>query len=207
MKTLDFKGTGKLLRFYLKKGWVKRSIWILTPALLAMSAYMSYSNMFTSSQELSGFVDESILNPVVAAIHGFILTKDIPGIVSWNIKTISLIVATIFNILTMTKMTRGEEESGRTDILYSTVIGRQAQLAAALIICLGLNFIMGLLLTLTMVGFGMNFSGSLGMGLLIAIGSSFCSISSIDQSIDIFTKSGKFNCNDINGRILCNIIF
>lgn len=176
MKTLDFKGTGKLLRFYLKRGWVKRIIWLLTPALLAMSAYMSYSNMFTSSQELSGFVDESILNPVVAAIHGFILTKDIPGIVSWNIKTISLIVAAIINILTMTKMTRGEEESGRTDILYSTVIGRQAQLAAALIICLGLSLIMGLLLTLTMIAFGMDFSGSLGMGLLIAIGSSFFAV-------------------------------
>ena len=173
MKTLDFEGISSLLRFYLKKGWVKRSIWLLTPALLAMSAYMSYSNMFTSSQELSAFVDESILNPVVAAIHGFILTKDIPGIVSWNIKTVSLIVAAIFNILTITKMTRGEEESGRTDVLCSTVIGRQAQLGASLIICLGLNLIMGLLLTLTMVVFGMDFTSSLGMGLLIAIGSSF----------------------------------
>lgn len=145
----------------------------MTPALLAMSGYISYSNMFASAQELSAFVDESILNPVVAAIHGFILTKDISGIVSWNIKTVSLIVTTIFNILTMTKMTRGEEESGRTDVLYSAVIGRQAQLAAAAIICSGLNLLMGLLLTLTMTAFGMDLGGSLGMGLLIAIGSIF----------------------------------
>lgn len=172
MKTIDFQGTGALLRFYLKKGWITRSIWLLAPALLAMSAYSSYSNMFASAQELSSFVDESILNPVVAAIHGFILTKNIPGIVSWNIKTVSLIVAAIFNILAMTKMTRGEEESGRTDVLCSCVIGRQAQFTAASIICLCTNLVMGLLLTLTMVAFGMDFEGSLGMGLLVFIGSS-----------------------------------
>lgn len=172
MRSIDFQGTGALLRFYLKKGWIKRSIWLLTPALLAMSAYSSYSNMFTTAQELAAFVDESILNPVVAAIHGFILTKDVPGIVSWNIKTVSLIVAAIFNILAMTKMTRGEEESGRTDILCSCVVGRQAQLTAASILCLSANFVMGMLLTLTMIILGMDFAGSLGMGLLVTVGSS-----------------------------------
>lgn len=172
MKSLDFQGTGALLRFYLKKGWIGRSFWLLTPALLAMSGYASYSNMFASAQELSKFVDESILNPVVAAIHGFILTKDLPGLVSWNIKTVSLVVAAIFNILAMTKITRGEEESGRTDVLCSCVIGRQAQLTVASIICLCINFVMGLLLTLTMAAFGMDFAGSLGMGLLITVGSS-----------------------------------
>ena len=69
--------------------------------------------MFATQQELSAFVDESILNPAVAAIHGFILSKDIPSLVAWNIKTISLIVLGIFNILAMTKILRGEEESGR----------------------------------------------------------------------------------------------
>lgn len=176
MKTLDFKGTVTLLRFYLKKGWVKRIIWVFTPALLAISGYISYKNMFASPNELSAFVDENILNPVVVGIHGFILTKDIPGIVSWNIKTLSLIIVAIFNILNMTEMTRGEEESGRTDVLYSTSIGRQAQLGTALIICLGLNILMGLFLTLTMASFDMDFVGSLGVGILIAIGGSFFAV-------------------------------
>ncbi|HCX61572.1 hypothetical protein [Sedimentibacter sp.] len=184
MKSLDFQGTVALLRLYLKKDRIKRSIWMLTPALLAMSAYSSYINMFASAQELSEFVNESILNPVVAAIHGFILTKDIPGLVSWNIKTVSLIIAAIFNILTMTKTTRGEEENGRTDVLCSCVIGRQAQLAAASIICLCVNFLMGILLTLTMAAFGMDFTGSLGMGLLIAVGSSlFTAIAAVTSQL------------------------
>ena len=172
METFDFRGTGKLLLFYLKKGWIKRIIWLLTPALLALAGYQSYSTMFASNQELVAFVDESILNPVVAAIHGFILTKDIPGLVVWNIKTISLIVAGIFNILAMTQMTRGEEETGRTDILCSLVIGRQSQLAAASILCVGVNATMGLLLAFSMTALGMPFAGAVGMGLLITIGSS-----------------------------------
>ena len=192
MKSLDFQGTSTLLRFYLKKGWIKRSIWILTPALLAMSAYASYSSMFATSQELSAFVDESILNPVVAVIHGFILTKDVPGIVSWNIKTVSLIVGAIFNILSMTKMTRGEEENGRTDLLCSCVIGKQAQLMAASILCLSINFFMGLLLTLSMVAFGMDFMGSLGMGFLVTVGSSlFTAIAAITSQLTSSRRSAS----------------
>ncbi len=60
MENLDFRGTGQLLRFYLRRGWITRAFWLLTPAMLVMSAVSSYGSMFASQQELSAFVDESI---------------------------------------------------------------------------------------------------------------------------------------------------
>lgn len=170
MENLDFRGTGQLLRFYLRRGWITRAFWLLTPAMLVMSAVSSYIPMFATQQELSAFVDESILNPAVAAIHGFILSKDIPGLVAWNIKTVSLIILGIFNILAMTKILRGEEESSRAEILMSGMVGRQAPFAASAILCLAANILMGLLTFATMLAYGLPAGGSLSLSLLFIVG-------------------------------------
>lgn len=184
MGNLDFRGTGLLLRFYLRRGWVTRAFWLLTPALLAMSAVSSYIPMFATQQELSAFVDESILNPAVVAIHGFILSKDIPSLVAWNIKTISLIVLGIFNILAMTKILRGEEESGRAEILMSGMVGRQAPFAASGILCLATNVLMGLLTFATMLAFGLPAGGSLSLSLLFVVGGClFASLGAITSQL------------------------
>lgn len=170
MKSLDFRGTGKLIRFYFRQNWITRAIWLFTPALLAMSAMASYGSMFASQQELNAFVDENILNPVVAAIHGFILNNDIPSIVSWNIKTVSLIVIAIFNILAVSKIIRGEEETGRADLLQSGMVGRQSLFAASIIISYGTNIVMGIILFITMLAYGLPVGGSLTLSCLLVVG-------------------------------------
>jgi len=184
MENLDFRGTGQLLRFYLRRGWIKRAFWLLAPAMLVMSAVSSYIPMFATQQELAAFVDESILNPAVAAIHGFILSKDIPGLVAWNIKTVSLIILGIFNILAMTKILRGEEESSRAEILMSGMVGRQAPFAASAILCLATNILMGLLTFATMLAYGLPAGGSLALCLLFVVGGClFASLGAITSQL------------------------
>jgi ABC-2 type transport system permease protein len=170
MNTLDFRGTGKLTGFYLRQGWITRSIWLFTPALLIMSAMSSYGSMFASQFELNAFVDDNVLNPAVSAIHGFILSKDIQGIVAWNVKTVSLIVIAIFNILAVSKIMRGEEESGRADLLGSGVVGRQSLFAVSITISFATNVVMGILMFLTMLLYGLPADGSLTLSLLMIVG-------------------------------------
>lgn len=169
MGNLDFQGTAKLLRFYLRHGWITWAIWLLTPTLLVISAVASYGSMFASQQELVAFVDESILNPAVAAIHGYILSIDIPGIIAWRVKMLAMIIVGIFNIFAMTKITRGEEESSRAEMLMSGVVGRQAPLAASAILCFASNIIMGLLMFATMTTCGLPVGGSLSLSLLLIV--------------------------------------
>lgn len=184
MENLDFRGTGLLLQFYSRRGWVTRAFWLLTPVLLVMSAVYSYIPMFATQQELSVFVDESILNPAVVAIHGFILSKDIPSLVAWNIKTVSLIILGIFNILAMTKILRGEEESNRAEILMSGMVGRQAPFAASAILCLATNVLMGLLTLVAMLTFELPAGGSLSLSLLFFVGGClFASLGAITSQL------------------------
>jgi ABC-2 type transport system permease protein len=192
MNNLDFKGTGKLLQFYLRHGWIVRAFWLLSPALLVMSAVVSYNPMFATQQELNAFVDESILNPTVAAIHGFILSSDIPGLVAWNVKTVSLIMIGIFNILAVTKIIRGEEESNRADILMSGMVGRQATFAASAIVCLATNVLMGLLNFVTMLAYGLPAMGSLSLSLLFIVGGClFAAIGTITSQIYIAKRTAS----------------
>lgn len=184
MNRFDFRGTKKLIQFYLRHDWITRLIWLLTPALLVMTAASSYGSMFASQQELSAFVDDSILNPAVSAIHGFILSKDIAGIVAWNVKTVSLIVIAIFNILAMTKIIRGEEESGRADLLNSNMAGRQSLFASSMALCLITNIIMGILMLLSTQLCGLPLEGSLIISALMVVGGClFASIGALTSQI------------------------
>ncbi len=184
MNSLDFRGYRKLIRLYLRQDWITRVFWILAPALLVISGMSSYSSMFATQQELNAFVDDSILNPVVAAIHGFILSKDISGIVVWNIKTVSLIILAIFNILAVSKIIRGEEESGRADLLNACMVGRQSLFATAMIISCATNLLMGVMLFITMFMFKLPIGGSLTISLLLTVGGClFASIGAVTSQL------------------------
>lgn len=170
MNRFDFRGTKKLIQFYLRHDWITRLIWLFTPAFLVMITVYSFDSMFASQQELNVFVDDSILNPTVSAIHGFILSKDIAGLVAWDIKTVLLIVIAIFNILAVSKIIRGEEESGRADLLNSSMVGRQSSFAASMALCFITNAIMGLLMFLSTQLCGLPHRGSLIISSLMTVG-------------------------------------
>ena len=68
-------------------------------------------------------------------------------------------------ILTMIRHTREEEETGRRELLGATVVGRHAQLAAALAVTIGAGLLVAVLLTAGLAGVGLPFGGSLAFGL------------------------------------------
>lgn len=169
MNNREFAGTGRLIRLALRQNKILRIIWLILPALIAVGTVASYSSMFPTQQQLIDFINESVSNPVVIGIHGHVLATTLAGLTAWKIKVQLLLFVGIINIIIVIKRTRGEEESGRCELLGSTVVGRQSHLASALIIAFGTNLIMGLLITLGLSA-SLPLPGSIAMGLMIALG-------------------------------------
>lgn len=168
MKNSEFVGTIRLIRLSLHQNRILRIIWLLLPGLIAIGTVSSYSSMFTTQQQLLEFINESISNPVVIGMHGHVLTNTLAGLSAWKIKVLSQLVVGIFNIIVVIKLTRSEEESGRFELLGSTVVGRQSHLASALLVAFGTNLVMGLLITLGLSS-KLPLAGSIAMGLMIAL--------------------------------------
>jgi ABC-2 type transport system permease protein len=183
LKHMDFVGTGKLIRLAFRQNKVLKVIWLLLPTLIAAGTYASYYSMFPTKLQLINFIHESISNPVVIGMHGQILDSTLAALTAWKIKVQLMILIGIFNIIVVMRFTRHEEESGRFELLHSTAVGRQSNLAAALISAFATNLVMGFLITF---GLGMNLplTGSITMGLMFAFsGCLFAAIAGIAAQI------------------------
>lgn len=168
MNNREFVGTGRLIRLALRQNRILRIIWLILPALIAVGTIASYSSMFSTQQQLLDFINESVSNPVVIGMHGHVLAATLAGLTAWKIKVLILLIVGIINIIVVIKLTRSEEESGRFELLGSTVVGRQSHLASALIAAFGTDLIMGLLITLGLSA-SLPLPGSIAMGLMLAL--------------------------------------
>ena len=80
----------------------------------------------------------------------------------------------------MVRHTRSEERRGRLELLDSTSVGRQSALTSALLTSLMLDILISVLIALGLVGFGLDATSSLVLGLSMGIfGLLFSSITAI----------------------------
>jgi ABC-2 type transport system permease protein len=71
-------------------------------------------------------------------------------------------------ILTMIRHTRADEETGRTELIDSTAVGRYANLTAALLLCCGASILTGLIGMAGLLTLDIPAGGSVAFGLALA---------------------------------------
>jgi polyether ionophore transport system permease protein len=96
-----------------------------------------------------------------------VYNSSLGALTAWRAGLILVFVG-LASLLTVIRHTRVEEETGRRELLGATVVGRRANLAAALIVTFGANLILAALLAAEMVGVGLPGTGSVAFGLSAA---------------------------------------
>jgi ABC-2 type transport system permease protein len=79
------------------------------------------------------------------------------------------VVVALISVLTVIRHTRTEEEAGRREVVAAAVVGRHAQLAAALVVTVAANLVLAVLLAAGMAGQGLSVAGSIAFGLQPAV--------------------------------------
>ncbi|OCC11571.1 ABC transporter permease [Streptomyces sp. PTY087I2] len=162
----SFTGTGTLLWFMLRRDRVRLPAWTLGLSLLMTYFATALETVAKTPDDLEGLTAFSS-SPVGALFGG-------PGF-GYEALTLERFLASqyglyiivgagLMGLLTITRHTRAEEQSGRTELVRANVVGRHAQLTAAL----GLNVLMGalvaVLIALMMTGRGFDPGGSVLFG-------------------------------------------
>lgn len=166
-------GTGTMLRFMLRRDRIRFPAWVL--GLSLMLAYFANAlGLLLDDEALETFATFSA-NPVMALIGGpgygfddITLGRFLVGVYGAFI----MIGAALMGIMTITRHTRVEEQTGRAEMVRANVVGRHAQLAAALILALIMSATMAALMTLTF--HSSPAAGSLNASVLFA-----CSIAAV----------------------------
>lgn len=156
-------GFGTMVRLVLRRDRVALPVWIVVLAGFVNAAASTFSTSYPTPADRAEFADGIRGNPAMAAIYGPLFDDSVGGLTSWRVGVAGALLFGVFSILTVVKHTRREEESGRTELLRSGVVGRHAPLAAALTVTLGTHLLVALLIAAGLAGQGLPVAGAIAL--------------------------------------------
>ncbi|KAB2346846.1 ABC transporter permease [Actinomadura rudentiformis] len=161
-------GTGGLVRLVVRRDRVLLPIWTLLFGLIPISFVASIRDLYPTAADQAKYASTSGTNPTFLALYGQLWDNGIGGIVVQRAGFVPVMLGLV-SALTVIRHTRTEEEAGRRELVGATVVGRHAALAAALIVTIAANLVIGALLALGMTGQDLPAAGSAAFGLQLAM--------------------------------------
>lgn len=175
-------GTGALVRLALRRDRLWILPWLIGIVILGAVTASSIAELYPSAALRAAYAATAASNPALIAMsgRGYELST-VGGLSAWRIGLFAAVVAALMNTFLVIRHTRADEETGRTELLGSAVVGRRAALSAALIVAGLADLILVVLFSgaLSAAG-GLALSGSLALGLGIGLaGATFAGIAAV----------------------------
>ncbi|WP_226924838.1 ABC transporter permease [Georgenia satyanarayanai] len=164
-------GTGRLLRLFLRVSRRQILVWTLAFAALVAASVATLEDTYPDAQALqarAALMD----SPAAVMMTGPAFALDNYTFGAMLANELSLWVflpAAIMSVLLVVRHTRGEEESGRLEMLRSLPVGRFAPALAAVLTVTVANLAVGAAVTGALVGTGMAATDSLALGVATAL--------------------------------------
>ena len=189
-------GTGTLIRFILRRDRIRIPIWIVSILVTVIGTALVLPETFPTQASIDARA-QLVENPALKFILGPGYGLDEYGfgpMIANELLGIMTIVVALMSIFMVVRHTRTEEETGRMELVRSSVVGRYANLTATLAVVMTLNLLIGLL-----VAFGLTasldeleFGSSLVFGMsMAAAGLVFAGVAALSVQINEFSRSAK----------------
>lgn len=163
-----FSGTLGMLRLYLRRDRVSLPLWVLLLSVPLATVYVgSIEKVYPSASDRASFAASIIASPAQRALYGQVYNDSLGAVGIWKAGMFHLLIA-VAVILTMIRHTRADEETGRTELVGSTAVGRYASLSAALLLSFGAAIATGAIGAAGLLTTEVPAGGSLAFGAALA---------------------------------------
>ena len=164
----NFSGTLRMLRFYLRRDRVSLPLWVLLLSLPLASVYVgSILKVYPTAAARAGFAASIMASPAQRALYGQIYNDSLGAVGIWKAGMFHTLIA-VAVILTVIRHTRADEETGRTELVDSTAVGRYASLSSALLLSFGASIATGAIGAAGLLTTEIPAGGSLAFGAALA---------------------------------------
>jgi ABC-2 type transport system permease protein len=165
-----FAGTGALTRFVLRRDRIRIAVWIASILALVLSTAASVKSLYPTAASLRQAAAVSQDNAAAIAFNGPAQGLDtLGGQMAFQVGAFGLVVVALMGIMMTGRLTRGEEEAGRAELLRSLPVAPRSLPAAALLSVAGMDLVVGLLVTMAMLAQGLPSAGSIAFGASFAL--------------------------------------
>ncbi|GAA1770088.1 ABC transporter permease [Agromyces humatus] len=187
-------GFGTLLRFMLRRDRIRFPAWTLGLVLLVAYFANALQLVFPTAADLGAFAAFSS-NPAAALLMGPGFGGDEPSLDRFLASTYGMyliIGACLMSILTVVRHTRLEEQSGRAELVRANVVGRHAQLSAALGVTVLMNLTVAVLMGALLTAMEFDPAGSFAFGASVgAAGVAFAGIAATSAQLTAFPRTAS----------------
>ena len=157
-------GTRQLVRFVLRRERLRLAIWVAALTVTPVGTASAFIGLYPSEVDRERLAATVGSNPALVSFLGPIYDSNVGALTAWRVGTIGSLLIGLMAVLTVIRNTREEEETGRRELLGSTVLGRHASLTAALVVASGAGLAAGGLIAMGMMGVGLPASGAIAFG-------------------------------------------
>lgn len=162
------KGVGELIRLILRRERVVLPMWILVFGLIPAGIAGGFEALFPTEAQIREGAEMMAANPAFVAFLGEVYAPTLGGLTAWRSMAPLALGVGIVSVLAVVRHTRAEEQSGRRELIASTVLGRHAPLVAALAVVGVADLAIGALSAGALIGYGLEPAGSLALGAALA---------------------------------------
>ena len=198
-------GTRQLVRLAIRRDRIILPVWILLLSFIPASAVGTFEASFPTMADRISLDTGARHNPSLSLLYGpaFDLTTA-GGYTAFRYSGFVAVLIALMVIFTVTRHTRAEEDTGRLELLGSTVVGRFAPLTAAVLVSAGASMIIALLSTVSMIGAKLPVGGTLAFNLgALGVALVFTAVAAVAAQLTEFSRTANgIACAVLGGSFL-----
>lgn len=184
-------GTAKLIRLILRRDRVLLPLWVLILGVLPAGYVSTFNGLFPTDADRIEYARVSATNAGFVALYGPLEGVSLGALAAWRAGFLPVIIG-LCALLTVIRHTRTDEEAGRTELIGAAVVGRQAQLAAALITTGAAVLVLGAITAASMTAQGLPAGGSLWFGAGLALsGLMFAGVAAVTAQLTSSARTAR----------------
>jgi ABC-2 type transport system permease protein len=157
-------GIGPLARLILRRDRWLLPLWAVLPAVIVGGTAAAFTDLYPTAAAREEFAALMAANPGIVAFIGPVHGSSIGALTAWRTAILGVVIAGVASVFTVVRHTRADEAAGRRELLGSTVVGRDAPLAAALLMSAAYAALVGAGVTVGLLVAGQPTPGSIATG-------------------------------------------
>jgi ABC-2 type transport system permease protein len=185
-------GAGTLAKLALRRDRIMLPAWVyVVVGGVAANAY-TFTKLYKTESSRAALVASGEGNPALLFLYGRLNGDSVGALTAWRYGVWGALFAALMSVFLVIRHTRGDEETGRLELIGSARVGRQAPLAGAIGVAALANVVLTVLLGIVLPLLGLPAAGSLALALAIGTcGLAFTGVSAVAAQLTAGARAAR----------------
>lgn len=155
---------GPLLRQRIRRDRLQLTLWIASTAAMAFAGYAGVTQSYSTLEDRQNILAAALANPVILMFRGLPSGTSEGTFLAFEVLPWLALLAALMSTFLAVRHTRGDEEAGRSELVWATPAGRRMPTLVTIAHGLLANLVLALLTALALLATGLPAAGSVLSG-------------------------------------------